>query len=248
MNNVIRRPKGKDLTELAGMLREATGVHAQERIRYALQAGAILSAGRAICESPDCGIKGDNPDARFGRWVSDIMSDTLNTKAAHRYRTLYEAFGHLSIAEVARIGLTNGYSLALAPEETRAEVIEFVQGGGSMTASDARRLVTLQTKTDPAPAPAAKAAQVIEDAVIIESAPEPAEMPQTAPAGELEALRDENARLVDENTRLRNAHGMLWDENSILRDENKRLTTLYTEKNISSWSVNGTVCARNSNA
>lgn len=132
---------------------QVTGRHVRERVRFALQAGAILSAVRAICESPACGIKGDNPDARFGRWVADIMSDTMNTRTAHRYRTLYEAFGHLSVGEVNLIGLTNGYTLALAPEPVRAQVIEHVQAGGILTASEMRRLMPAQPTARPAPAP-----------------------------------------------------------------------------------------------
>lgn len=32
--------------------------------------GELLSIGRALCDSPDCGIEGDNPNERFGAWVS----------------------------------------------------------------------------------------------------------------------------------------------------------------------------------
>ncbi|MFG6082056.1 hypothetical protein ACEUZ9_002697 [Paracoccus litorisediminis] len=188
MNDIILPPSGLSVAEKVALAKVTTVEHAGERVRYALTMGAILSALRADCESPACDIEGDNPNIRFSKVVSDIVSETpgdlLNVRQAHRYRSLYEAFGHLPVAEVTRIGLTHGYQLALAPVEVREQVIEFVQAGNRLTASEMRR-ITEQARQ---PIPAARAAQVAEDAVIIESQPVAAPEPVTPPAGELAAL------------------------------------------------------------
>lgn len=55
--------------------------------------GRILAEARLKCESPDCGYAGDNPDARFGAWVSGKLPYT-DQKTIWRYRRQWEVFGH----------------------------------------------------------------------------------------------------------------------------------------------------------
>ena len=40
----------------------------------------IVAKARLRCEDPDCGIKGENPNIRFGKWVPK----TLGNKPANR--------------------------------------------------------------------------------------------------------------------------------------------------------------------
>ncbi|HWL56954.1 MAG TPA: hypothetical protein VNQ78_09815 [Paracoccus sp. (in: a-proteobacteria)] len=159
MNEFILRPEGQSLSELAEALRAVTARHAEQRIRFALEVGAILSAGRALCESADCGIEGGNPNIRFGKWLSDTVSESINIRMAHRYRALFDAFGHLPIAAVLRIGIKNGAMLATASEDIRARAIEHVTSGGTLTASDVQRLVQPQPAARPAPAAAERVSE-----------------------------------------------------------------------------------------
>ncbi|MFH5772693.1 hypothetical protein ACHFJ0_00500 [Paracoccus sp. NGMCC 1.201697] len=215
MSEIIPHPAGLSLVELSEALRDLTGRHAEERVRFALTVGSILSAGRALCESPDCGIAGDNPNVRFGKWVAETVSETpmaeLEMRTARNYMALSRAFGHLPVTVVMRIGLAHGYKLAAADADSRAWAIEHVQAGGTVTASDLRRLLDPPARPTPAPA----AAQAVEDAVIIDSGPAPALEVETAPANELaalraeiEALRVENARLKVENASLPDGSGL----------------------------------------
>ena len=54
--------------------------------------GMWLSRGRALCELPDCGIEGKNPDHRFGNWVSANFAD-IKSRTALDYRNVHECFG-----------------------------------------------------------------------------------------------------------------------------------------------------------
>lgn len=48
-----------------------------------LDLGASLFEGKKFTKDPNCGVKGDNPDARFNAWVLDNfpnLSDTINEK------------------------------------------------------------------------------------------------------------------------------------------------------------------------
>lgn len=44
-----------------------------------LDLGASLFEGKKFTEDPNCGVKGDNPDARFNAWVSDNFPNLSNT-------------------------------------------------------------------------------------------------------------------------------------------------------------------------
>jgi hypothetical protein len=48
---------------------------------------------RLRCEDPDCGIKGENPNIRFGRWVSTNFGETKRSQRIYEARRLWEVFG-----------------------------------------------------------------------------------------------------------------------------------------------------------
>jgi hypothetical protein len=58
----------------------------------ALYATSAASA-RLRCEDPDCGIKGENPNIRFGRWVSTNFGETKRSQRIYEARRLWEVFG-----------------------------------------------------------------------------------------------------------------------------------------------------------
>ena len=54
--------------------------------------GRIVSAARLRCEDPACGIAGQNPDARFGRWCAENFG-THHRDTILNARRLWEVFG-----------------------------------------------------------------------------------------------------------------------------------------------------------
>ena len=55
-------------------------------------ARALTAKARLRCEDPACGIKGENPNIRFGRWVrTNFMQTHRNTML--NARRLWEVFG-----------------------------------------------------------------------------------------------------------------------------------------------------------
>jgi len=55
--------------------------------------GETLSQARVLCESPDCGIDGDNPDVRYGAWVSEKVFDPLTDRTLLNIRRMWQIFG-----------------------------------------------------------------------------------------------------------------------------------------------------------
>lgn len=72
--------------------------------------GRIVSAARLRCEDPACGVAGQNPDARFRKWVSTNFVDTHGNTLLNA-RRLWEVFGQRQ-DEVAFIPQSGLYALA----------------------------------------------------------------------------------------------------------------------------------------
>ena len=87
----------------------------------AWEIGRLLAAARLRCESPTCGVDGPNPDARYGRWVSENFSDT-ETRTLYNARRLWEVFGEQreQVQHIPRSGL---YMLAEPKADAVRDVI-----------------------------------------------------------------------------------------------------------------------------
>ncbi|MBD9527844.1 hypothetical protein [Paracoccus sp. PAR01] len=189
---------GMSLAELREVIRASISRRADEELIFTLEIGTALNAGRAHCENPDCGVPGSNPNQRFGKWVSETVSETpladLNTRTASNYMAFAREFGHLPLSTAARIGRKHGYKLAHAAEDVKAAAVAQAEAGRPITPDDMDRWFSPPRTI---PAQAARAAQVVE------ASPAPPPQVETAPAGELEALRAKVAELEAENEGLR---------------------------------------------
>jgi hypothetical protein len=119
-------------------------------IQYALYVGARLSDARQLCDLPNCPLPGDNPDVRFGAWVSASLADTLPQRTAYNYRALFEDMGTLDIEVLLGIGLTNCYiAIAAGPQAIAAvALVASKQMGKKLSESDVRLLLKPPSPAD----------------------------------------------------------------------------------------------------
>ncbi|MDT1060315.1 hypothetical protein RM190_00515 [Paracoccus sp. CPCC 101403] len=183
MSEIIPRPAGLSLAELAEALRACIWRQVEDELRFTIQAGAILNAGRAICESPSCGILGANPNIRFGKWVSETVSETplarLDSRTASNYMAFARTFGHLPLSKAALVGRKHGYKLAHASERVKAAAIAKVEAGQRITPDDMSEWLD-PPRRDPAIAapvqPAPRAEAVSRPAAVVSKSDWPARL------------------------------------------------------------------------
>ena len=108
----------ESLNELADQAKAILERHERE----AWDLGRVAAKARLRCEDPACGIKGENPNIRFGRWVrTNFMQTHRNTML--NARRLWEVFGQRQ-DEVAFIPQSGLYALAEPKcDETREDLI-----------------------------------------------------------------------------------------------------------------------------
>lgn len=113
-------PAGEaSLPELADQARKILDRH--ERDTWEL--GRLVACARARCEEKDCGVEGDNPDARFGKWVSENFSDTSHVRSLYNARRLWEVFSDRR-EEVSFIPQSGLYALAEPKcDEAREQIL-----------------------------------------------------------------------------------------------------------------------------
>jgi hypothetical protein len=131
MNNVIPMPNAiiengevQSLDSIAAQVRSLLSRMEQD----AWEIGRLVSVAREMCKKKDCGIEGDNPDARFGKWVSGNFPDTPQ-KTVHQKRIMVEKFGPDTIgrekheAITKRIGQSSLYDLAAPKADSYREKV-----------------------------------------------------------------------------------------------------------------------------
>ena len=132
-------PAGEEsLNELADQAREILTRHERD----AWELGRVVSKARLRCERKDCGIDGPNPDARFGRWVSENFSDTSQVRSLYNARRLWEVFSERR-EEVSFIPQSGLYALAEpkcdeAREELIAELRAATEEGATVRVRDVK--------------------------------------------------------------------------------------------------------------
>ena len=100
-------PAGEEsLPELA----EKAAIILERHERDVWELGRIVASARLRCEDPACGIEGDNPNVRFGKWVSANFAETYSRRL-YEARRLWEVFGQRQ-EEVAFIPQSGLYALA----------------------------------------------------------------------------------------------------------------------------------------
>jgi N6-adenosine-specific RNA methylase IME4 len=128
----------ESLNELADQAREILTRHERD----AWELGRVVSKARLRCERKDCGIDGPNPDARFGRWVSENFSDTSQVRSLYNARRLWEVFSERR-EEVSFIPQSGLYALAEpkcdeAREELIAELRAATEEGATVRVRDVK--------------------------------------------------------------------------------------------------------------
>lgn len=94
----------------------------RSRVKHALDQGQLLVAARNYMTS----------DTEFGQWLKEEgIVDYIDVRTTYNFRILWENFGHLSVEQVTRIGLTNCYNLASHPDEVKAEAIAATKKAGT---------------------------------------------------------------------------------------------------------------------
>lgn len=148
--------------------------------------GRLLAAARRLCENPNCGIDGPNPDARYGRWVSQNFCDTT-TETLRVTRNLWEVFGEQR-GEVQHIPVSALYLLAEPKSQPVREMVlrQFAQGQKPSVWAVKRAiqhaLDRLAAKTPPPATPAATGQPDATPPPPPTSPPQP-DQPQPEPAG-----------------------------------------------------------------
>ena len=73
-----------------------------------------VAKARLRCNDPACGLAGPNPDARFGRWVSENFTDT-HWRTLLNARRLWEVFGQRREEVVAVMRTVGAVPVPRAP-------------------------------------------------------------------------------------------------------------------------------------
>jgi hypothetical protein len=129
----------ESLNELADQAREILTRHERD----AWELGRVVSKARLRCERKDCGVEGANPNIRFGKWVSDNLSETDDMqKQVYRARRLWEVFSERR-EEVSFIPQSGLYALAEpkcdeAREELIAELRAATEEGATVRVRDVK--------------------------------------------------------------------------------------------------------------
>lgn len=100
----------KDLDKAANQHESALPSGGKTKNQTLKQAGISTSTANR-CENPDCGIDGDNPNTRYGEWVSTNIVETLSTQTLLNIRLLHEVYGNRR-KEVSHIPQSALYELA----------------------------------------------------------------------------------------------------------------------------------------
>lgn len=112
----------RSLAELANTINSIIGRHEKD----AWEIGRAAAEARAICDDVALakaqGIEGDNPDARYGQWVSANFADTC-IRRLHEYRLQFAAFGD-NPKRVAFIPQSMLPPLANLPIEEREDCVK----------------------------------------------------------------------------------------------------------------------------
>jgi hypothetical protein len=132
-------------------------------IRSVIRIGKMLLEAKAITADPKCGIEGDNPDARFGKWVSSKFEDTPKVKVTFwNFMNVARVYGDRDPAELDKLGLSVLYELTApkTPASVREAVEEAVKRGETFTVKEIQAIIkkalpapTKPTKPTKTPAP-----------------------------------------------------------------------------------------------
>jgi len=114
------------LTELQDEILRATILMDKTKLEYIRYVGARLLQARTICDDPvlNKSIPGENPNIKFGLWLSGNLTERLPQKTAHRYRTMIERLGSFSNEDWDKVGLSNCYVLLTKEDSVINRVFE----------------------------------------------------------------------------------------------------------------------------
>ena len=114
------------LTALQDEIMRATILMDKTKLEYIRYVGARLLQARTICDDPvlNKSIPGENPNIKFGLWLSGNLTERLPQKTAHRYRTMIERLGSFSNDDWDKVGLSNCYVLLTKEDSVINRVFE----------------------------------------------------------------------------------------------------------------------------
>lgn len=114
------------LTALQDEILRATVLMDKTKLEYIRYVGSRLLQARTICDDPvlNKSIPGDNPNIKFGLWLSGNLTERLPQKTAHRYRTMIERLGSFSNDDWDKVGLSNCYVLLTKEDSVISRVFE----------------------------------------------------------------------------------------------------------------------------
>lgn len=136
----------ESLNELADQAREILTRHERD----AWDLGRVVATARLRCERKDCGIDGQNPDARFGRWCAENFG-THHRDTILNARRLWEVFSDRR-EEVSFIPQSGLYALAEpkcdeAREDLIAELRSATEEGATVKVRDVKGAIKQMVST-----------------------------------------------------------------------------------------------------
>lgn len=122
---------------------QAIKVEMKRTVESVIKIGTLLLQAKELTADPKCGIDGPNPDARFGKWVSNNLWDTLNTETLRRFINVARVYGDRDPSELDGIGLSILYELAApsTPADTRAQIEAGIRNGEQPTVKDVKATI-----------------------------------------------------------------------------------------------------------